>query len=420
MMPGIRCVREAWVLRLVYRYMLAVGLIANLALAALLVYWLVGKVANSEVYRDLNRTIHGSLDGVPPIPVPAAAPGTINPALKALPAGVWHKIHQQAGDSPGDFRRQAHGSAAFDPVRGRLMLFGSDTHQLDWDNSVRFFDMGSLSWSRSYPPDDYATYRVNADGVPVAGRKGDRPWAMHTFDAVEFDPISDRLIVASHPAHLSPEKRWGVDPALWRQIAHHPTWAYHVGDNRWQPLVKDGESFFPYAVTFDPHRRWLVGVKPGGYWALSVDNAEWTLLAKGSPRVWHNSAAFDSDLDTLVSFGAHNGSNAVWQYRLGQEQGRVMPTPGARPPGGGSIPLVYHPRVKKVVALVDADDGSQYGEAQTWLYSVADDAWEPIPGARLPFKIGINYDMVYDPNHELLILVANLSTEPTAVWVLRL
>ena len=145
------------------------------------------------------------------------------------------------------------------------MLFGSDTHSLNWDNSVRVFDMGTLRWSSAYVEDDPATYRVNGNGIPVAGSGVERPWAMHTFDAVEFDPIADKLIIASHPGHMSPKKKWGVKKELWRQIRSHPTWAYSVSDDRWEPMLTEGVSFFPYAAAFDMkearrHRRearWL-------------------------------------------------------------------------------------------------------------------------------------------------------------------
>ena len=400
--------------------MVLVGLLANVVLAAFLLYWLAGKVSGSEFYRDARRSVLGSADGVELTPVVSVGSGIINPELRSIPTGAWLKIHQQGGDGPDDFARQYHGGAAFDPVRGRLMLFGSDTHSTNWDNSVRFFDMGSLRWSSAYPPDDPTTYRVNADGIPVAGVDGGRPWAMHTFDAVEFDPISDRLIVASHPEHMSPKKSWGVARHLWEQIESHPTWSYSVGENRWQPIAAQGTSFFAYGATFDHYRRVFIGVKSGGYWELDIDSGRWTKMAKGAPQAWHNAAAFDSDLKTVVSFGTNKLADDVWQYRLGEEQGRLMPTPGDRPPGADSVPLVYHPGIQRVVALVEIKEADGSGSTETWLYATADDVWQRVPTATIPFAIGMNYDMVYDPNHALLVLVANYPKEPVAVWVLRL
>lgn len=400
--------------------MALVGLLANVAGVALLMYWLAGKVWDSGSYREIRFSLLGPADRVELTPVTPVRSGTINPNLMSVPSGVWLKIHQQSGNGPDDFERQAHGGAAFDPIRGRLMLFGSDTHSINWDNTVRFFDMGTISWSAAYPPDDPATYRVNKDGIPVAGVGVERPWAMHTFDAVEFDPISDRLIVASHPEHLSPKKPWGVEPSLWEQVRSHPTWAFLVGENSWEPLVAKGTSFFPYGATFDPYRRYLIGVKPDGYWRLDVNSGQWERIGLGTPNAWHNAAAFDTEHDVVVSFGTNKGSNEIWQYQLGGESGRVMPTPKVRPPGADSVPLVYHPGIDRVVALVEKKSEGSPSFTQTWLYSTSEDSWERLETAKLPFAIGMNYDMVYDPNHELLVLVANLPKEPPTVWVLRL
>lgn len=97
-----------------------------------------------------------------------------------------------------------------------------------------------------------------------------------------------------------------------------------------------------------------------------------------------------------------------------------MPTPGLRPPGAESAPLVYHPGIKRVVALVERRASGGQSSTETWLYTTADDIWQRVQTATIPFAIGMNYDMVYDPNHELLVLVANYPKEPVAVWVLRL
>jgi hypothetical protein len=59
-----------------------------------------------------------------------------------------------------------------------LIHFGSDTHGRDWTNSPLMFDVAARRWSRVYPNDERANYAVTDDGMPVAGAKGERPWAM--------------------------------------------------------------------------------------------------------------------------------------------------------------------------------------------------------------------------------------------------
>lgn len=398
--------------RLFSSYLVVSGIAVNTAVVALILFWGYGKVASSGLMNDARRALYGSLDGVALTPVDPVASGTINPALQRLPTAVWHKIH--VDDS---FRRQVHAGAAFDSYRGRLVLFGSDTHGQDWDNSVRFFDVAALRWSQAYPPDDPSTYRVNADGIPVAGNGVERPWAMHTFDAVEYDAVNDRLIVASFPKHMSPRKSWGVNRDLWQQIERHPTWIFSFTDDRWSPLAGSAEHFFPYAAAFDSRRNRFIGVNGHGFFELSGTPPVWTRIARGEPPGWHTAAAYDTEHDVVVLYGNNKRANWVWQYGHGEERGIEMPTPGARPPGGASVPLVYHPRIRHVVALV-ANPATDMTE--TWLYATAGDRWARVDSANLPFNIRKNYQMVYDPRHDLLWLVANQLDDPLAVWALRL
>ena len=110
-------------------------------------------------------------------------------------------LHEQ---KPGDavkFKTQEHGSGCFDIKRGRIVLFGSNTHGKDWNNSPMIFDVAKMEWTRVYPNDSKETYKANADGLPVAGEKGDHPWAMHTFGAVEYDPKRDEMVVCSYPGN---------------------------------------------------------------------------------------------------------------------------------------------------------------------------------------------------------------------------
>jgi hypothetical protein len=80
-----------------------------------------------------------------------ATPRAINQALLNLVPERWVEIQrQQVGDAVV-FQRQAHGGSAFDTKRGRIVLFGSDTHGLDWTNSPLYFDIASLTWTPRLP-----------------------------------------------------------------------------------------------------------------------------------------------------------------------------------------------------------------------------------------------------------------------------
>jgi hypothetical protein len=164
----------------------------------------------------------------------------------------------------------------------------------------------------------------------------------------------------------------------------------------------------------------VLGVKSGILWDVDVDSGRWVKRGKGVGAGWANAVVLDSDRDVVVSFGNNKRADDVWQFRLGDDAGRQMPTPGLRPPGASSVPLAYHPIIRRVVALVERRQAGGPGSTETWLYSTADDVWQQVKTATIPFAIGMNHNMVYDPNHGLLVLVANYPKEPLAVWVLRL
>ncbi|MCB1957882.1 MAG: hypothetical protein KDG55_19540 [Rhodocyclaceae bacterium] len=398
--------------RLLGCYLTASGIALHLAIVLLAGTLLVGKAEHTETYIRLRQAMLGPYDGVRVTPVQAGEAASLNPALGALPAGRWLKLHETR-----DFTRQEHGGAAFDSLRGRIMLFGSDTHRMDWGNTVRYFDVSALQWSQAYLSDPPETYRVNADGLPVAGAGVERPWAMHTFDAVAFDPACDCLLVASYPGHLDPGKPWGLRSDLWRQIRRHPTWRFHIAEGHWEALASKAEHFFPYSTAFDSARNELVGINPKGVFALTGAQPEWLRIAKGAPNAWHTATAYDAGQDTIVTYGTNARANDVWQYRRGDAAMRMMSTPGTRPPGGESVPLAYHPGLGRIVALV-ANVGANTTE--TWLYSTAADDWSRVTSADLPFAIGMNYNLLHDPRHDLLWLVANLPQDPVSVWALRL
>jgi hypothetical protein len=155
---------------------------------------------------------------------PIPAQGRLNPKLLTLKPNQWIKIHEQEDDDDVTFMRQAHGGSCFDTQRCRLILFGSNTHSKDWKNSPFLFDPIALTCSRAYPNDPPETYAVTENGLPVAGKNGNHPWATHTFGCVVYDEARDEMVVACYPGHMRPDK-WGQAlKHLWPSIKKHPTW----------------------------------------------------------------------------------------------------------------------------------------------------------------------------------------------------
>ena len=91
-----------------------------------------------------------------------------------------------------------------------------------------------------------------------------------------------------------------------------------------------------------------------------------------------------------------------------------MPTTGLRPPPDQHNPMAFDPRIGRTVVVVD-----RAGAAEVWLYDLGRDAWQAVPTAVLPFACGMNYNLEYDPHHQVLLLVTGDYKRPTAVWALR-
>ena len=344
-----------------------------------------------------------------------------NPALERLPAGQWTRIHVQ---HPGDavtFARQRHGGATFDSRRGRVVLFGSDTHGDDWTNSPLFFHMETLTWSRAYADDDPATYRVDVNGIPVAGPSGDHPWAMHTFGAVDYDRQHDAIIVASLPDHLEPGRFTDAMHHVWPAIRRHPSWLFHLKTNRWCALPSPPVRFFANATAYDHHRGVLIGYRRGGVFELGGDPLHWQRVKGEGFLAWHLNAVYDSSHRALVVFGDHRLRNDVVVYHPASGRHAVMPTLGVRPPPAQHAPMAFHERLGRTVVVVDRPpEASGDVMAETWLYDLGADAWSRVEGADLSFAAGMNYAMVYDPLHDLVVLVAGADPARPEVWVLRL
>ncbi|MCW8132276.1 MAG: hypothetical protein KIS92_18155 [Planctomycetota bacterium] len=348
------------------------------------------------------------------------------PAVGALPANRWVKLHECSAKDEVRPARQAHGGSCFDRTRGVLMLFGSNTHGKDWQNNPFCFDPAARTWSTPYPEDAFETYAVTPEGLPVAGKDGAHPWASHTFGAVVYDDARDEMIVACFDEHLVPGRFTPVMKDLWPKIKIRPTWVYACASKTWKAIPK-GESFFPHCTAFDSDRKVTIGYRADGIFELAGegDARAWTKVCGPVEGLtgWHTNCAYDAKQKALVVFGHHQNKNDVGVYDPATKKTRLMPTPGARPPKDQHTPMEFHPGLGKTVVLVDRTkqkDGAPADTTETWLYDLGADAWTQVPGATLPFACGMNYNLEYDPKHDALLLVTGGYDVPTAVWALKL
>jgi hypothetical protein len=340
-------------------------------------------------------------------------------AAHDLPREQWTRIHEQSETDEVRFRHQKHGGAAFDSRRNRIVLFGSDEHGEDWTNAPLFFDLASLSWSRLYPDDDPSSYRADGFGLPVAGPDGNHPWAMHTYGTVTYHEADDAIVVSIYPEHMQPGRFTNALAHVWPSVRRHPTWILDLASGSWKPLAGPAVHFFPYATAYDAERRMVMGYKADGVYELRPRPIGWTKVAAPGLFGYHNAAVFDTRHHALVVFGSNEDSNDIVIYEPATKRHQKVPTLGLRPPKAQSRPMAFHAGLGQTAVLIDGGSDSA-GWAETWLYDLGHDAWTQVAAARIPFRLGMNYNMVYAPREALLLLVTDAPGRPTGVWALRL
>lgn len=406
--------------KLVIRYLLLSSFLAHIVVLLTIIVLSSQFITEHWRWKAYKKLFVGPIDSTEVKFIPAVESGIINPSFKKLPSKVWIKIHQQKDQDGLVFQRQEHAGSAFDSKRLKLYIFGSNTHGADWNNAIQTFDMGTLEWQRLYEPDPFETYSINKQGIPIAGSKKNHPWAMHTFDSIAYDSLNDQLIVASYPKHLKPGRfgKW-ISQQQWQKIKIQPTWIYDFITAKWQAVTSHTIDFFPYTISYDSDKNEIVGFKPYGIYKFLNQTKGWKKITKKGVVAYHTNSVYDSKNKVFILFGGNNKDNTVYSFSTDSKKLVKMPTSGIRPSGDEHLPFAFHQGLSKAVALVDVDeDGHNY--AQTWLYELSSDRWQRVISANFPFKLGMNYNMEYDPLNELLVLVANAPGEPTAVWVLHL
>lgn len=348
-----------------------------------------------------------------------------NPKLLKLEVNKWHKLHTVKKGDKVFFKRQEHGGSCFDSKRGLLILIGSNTHtgsrgrgKLEDSNNPRYYNPVTNEWTQAYTGDLMSTYKVNAKKIPVAGVKGDRPWAMHTFGSVIYDTKRDELITASSPWHLRPKQGFTKKfKSLWPQIKKHPTWTFNLEKKSWTPLPCKAVGFFPNCTVYDSDRNVIIGHNGRGIFELGGEPRSWKQIVKGGQVGWHNNGVYDPKNKVFLGFGTNKNSNDILAYDPTKKTLVKKETPGTRPPKDQHNPMAFEPNIGKTVVLVDRDKKT----TETWLYTYEKDTWEKIDTAGFPVALGMNYNMEYDSNHKILLLVeGGLRGRPTSTWALKL
>ena len=370
----------------------------------------------------LNNTIeHNHFDNKPPYP--------LNKKLLNLVPNKWSKF---TTSSNLKWHRQAHSGIAYDSKRGNILLFGSDTHGSDWDNSVHEFNPFTEKWDTHYPASGKNTYRITEEGIPVAGTDESMPWAMHTFDNIVYDPLIDAIIVTALPEHNPVKKQLMKNKSTKLQ---HATWFYHLKTRKWSMLKpeKGTPKFFAASSDYDSDRNVVTAYKQG-IWELDKSRSKWLQATRENHHKIHHTMVYDSINKKFAVFGNYGDTNIVWLYTPGNSYG-IKGTWEKRIPMGDVCPEDQHfpvafDNINGVFLLVP--DNIKFKQmnpkwrkrikaksSNTFIYNIKTNLYKKVPDSDFP-PLHMNYMMVYDRFHNVFLLITGERNKPVTVWALKL
>lgn len=339
--------------------------------------------------------------------------------LRNLPANRWVKYHEE---KPRHWSRQGHAGMTFDSRRGSLLIFGSDTHGENWDNAVHEFSPALKRWETHQAAADPKTYRVDEAGRPIAGRDVLQPWAMHTYDAIEYHPQLDALVVMSTTEHTP------VPRGVAGRTAQ-PTWLYDLSTRRWSTFPNNGKpapSFFGGSSAYDDRRQSLIGYR-GAIWEMDTTAGEWRRAAGGHHQL-HHTMVYAPPRGAAYVFGDYRPTNDIWSYHPGAAIGAPgrweKHEPGGDPcPPYDIAPVAYDASQDLFVLVIDekpraAASNGKASTAATYLYDPEANTCTRVPGADLE-PVGMNFMMTWDSHNRVVFLVTGDHSGVVTVWALR-
>ena len=343
---------------------------------------------------------------------------------KTIPAGEWVRVPTTGEAAPKVF----HGGATIAPERGEVFFFGSDTHwptplEKGETNAVWRLNLATRAWSQDYEQDPKSSYRLLEGGVTetTAGR----PWAMHTFDDVEWDPVVKRVVVISHPGHtrFEPEKRFPMFSGDWYKHLAPMQWEYDPDTRLWVRLETNAPLLFTKALTWDPDNKQLIGHDGEKTYQFDRERRRWTAYDAATVAAWHLSMVYDTYAHRALLLGNSKSSNVLFAYDPSAHRWGKVDTKGTCLPANGAA-IAYDTKRKAMLYLAN-DYKNQYhnptGKSVTFVYDSRRQSWRRFDVAS-PELYGMNYLMQYDPVRDVFLHFEKSrdSGDRITVWAFRL
>jgi hypothetical protein len=310
-----------------------------------------------------------------------------------------------------------------------VIFFGSDTHaptplEKGESNAVWRLNLRDLTWSQDYAQDPKSSYRILPDYQTETA--SGRPWAMHTFAEVDWDPIARRVVVVSGPLHarFDPEIRFPMFKEKEWWVRLKPShWEYDPDSRRWERLDLSAPDLFASATVWDSDRRLLVAHNGSATWEFDRAHRKWEKFDAPTQSSWHQNLVYDTLARQILLLGRNPGDAALYSYDSVLKQWGRVATAGRTLPANGAA-IAYDSKNHVMLYLAN-DYPDQYhnptGKAVTFLYHSEGKRWERLT-VQSPELYGMNYLMQYDPvrNAILHFEKSRDSADRIRVWAFRI
>jgi hemin uptake protein HemP len=343
----------------------------------------------------------------------------------SVPPGKWVRIPANGTAAPKVF----HGGAAIAPERGEVYFFGSDTHdpspyEVGESNSVWRLDLVNFTWSQDYPQDPKTDYRILDDGSTETTTG--RPWAMHTYAAVAWDPTVKRMVVVSHPGHseFNAKRRFRQFKGDWYRDLAPMHWEYDPATKKWTRIQTNAPRLFSQALVWDPDHKQLIG--HDGAKTYHFDRARNRWIAYDAPSEsggYHRRMVYDTAAHRVLLLGNNTPSSTLYSYDPEAHRWSEVQVKGWCLPAVG--PAMAYDTVKHKLLYLANDHTDRYqnptGHSATFLYDSEDQYWARIE-CESPELYGMNYLTQYVPGHQVVLHFEKSrdSDERIAIWAFRI
>lgn len=206
-----------------------------------------------------------------------ASAGVVTALAKNITSSGFNLLTTETNDD-SIYRHSGHAGCVWDEANQFMWIFGAETHNSvnGMDNAVYRFNVENGKFELIQPSNTWpGEYRMDAGGILWADAAHTRPWAMHSFNRMYYDPVSKIISVLYDPwEHAYWTTPIFEDPAMSGDDRTKCIWHFNTVTAEWTYTSGAGITSLSNALdlakgaTFVPGYGWYV---IGGTYLRKVD-----------------------------------------------------------------------------------------------------------------------------------------------------